>query len=83
MSTTTNKVNIGLSFLDDTSRTVSFNNVRQEEIPNISTRVKAINASMSNAFKDTFRSAGGAQVAHIGKAQLVTTTEEMIYNAAN
>ena len=83
MSSTTNKVNIGLSFLDDTSRTISFDKVRQEEIPNISTRVKAINANMSDAFKDTFRSAGGAQVAHIGKAQLITTEEEMIYNATN
>lgn len=80
-TTTTNKVNIMLSYADASSRTISFNNVRQEEILNISTRVQAINANMSEAFKTTFRSADNAPVTNIGKAQLVRTTEEMIYRA--
>lgn len=81
MSTRTNKVNIGLTFADSSSKTISFENVRQTEIPNISTRVQAINANMSDAFKRTFVTAEGAPVIAIGKAQLVTTEEEVIYNA--
>lgn len=80
-STTTNKVNIMLSYGDASSRTVSFNNVREEEIQHIGERVQAINANMSDAFKTTFRSADNAPVASIGKAQLITTEEEMIYHA--
>lgn len=79
-STTTTKVNIGLTYADSTSRTVSFDNVREEQIPNISTRVQAINANMSDAFKRTFVSAEGSPVIAIGKAQVVTTEEEMIYS---
>ena len=80
-TTTTNKVNIMLSYGDATSRTVSFNKVKEEEIPNISARVQAINANMSDAFKTTFRSTDGSPVASIGKAQLITTEEEVIYSA--
>lgn len=81
MSTTTNKINIGLTYADSTSRTVSFTKVRQSEIPNISARVQAINANMSNAFKDTFVNEDGSHVVAIGKAQLITTEEEVIYSA--
>lgn len=80
-TTTTNKVNITLSYEDASSRTLSFTNVKQSEIPNISTRVQDINANMSDAFKTTFRSADNSPVAAIGKAQLITTEEEVIYRA--
>lgn len=81
MSTTTNIVNIGLTFADSSSRNISFTNVRETEIPNISTRVQAINANMSDAFKRTFVTSEGSPVVAIGKAQLVTVEEELIYNA--
>ncbi len=80
-TTTTNQVNIKLLYADNTSRTVNFSRVKQTEIPNISSRVQAINANMSDAFKTTFRSADNAQCVAIGKAQLVTTEEEVIYSA--
>lgn len=81
MLTITNKVNIGLTYADSTSKTVSFDKVREEEIPNIRARVQAINANMSDAFKDTFINEDGSHVVAIGKAQMVTTEEEVIYNA--
>lgn len=80
-TTTTNKVNIGLTFADSSSKTIVFDRVKETEIPNISTRVQAINANMSNAFKRTFVNADGSPVIAIGKAQLITTEEEVIYNA--
>lgn len=80
MSTTTLKVNIGLTFTDGTTKTVGMDNVLESEMPNISDRVKAINANMSDAFKSTFTTETGAQVAAIGKAQTVITEEEVVYS---
>lgn len=80
MSTTTNKVNIGLTFADSSSKTIAFDKVKETEIPNISTRVQAINANMSDAFKRTFVNEDGSPVIAIGKAQLITTEEEVIYS---
>lgn len=80
-TTTTNKVNLTISYEDASSRTVSFNNVKQTEILNIASRVQAVNANMSDAFKTTFRSADNSPANAIGKAQLITTEEEVIYSA--
>ena len=81
MSTTTHKVNIRLTFGDSSTRTISFTNVKAQELLNISSRVQAINNNMSNAFKQTFVNNDGSHVVAIGKAQLVTTEEEVIYSA--
>lgn len=80
-TTTTNKVNIMLTYGDSSSRTITFDKVKQAEILNISSRVKAINDNMSDAFKTTFRSSDNSPVVAIGKAQLVTTEEDVIYSA--
>lgn len=81
-TTTTNRVNIGITFADSTSKTIAFENVKETEIPNIATRVQAINANMSDAFKQTFVNSDGAHAITIGKAQLITTEEEVIYSAS-
>lgn len=81
MSTTTNKVNIGLTFADSSSKTISFEKVKDEEITNIASRVQAINENMSDTFKRTFVTSEGSPVIAIGKAQLIITEEEVIYNA--
>lgn len=80
MSTTTNKVNITLAYTDATTKTISFDNVRAQAIGDIATRVQAINNNMSDAFKQTFLSADGATCSSIGKAQVIQTTEEVIYS---
>lgn len=82
MSTTTNKVNITLAYADASTKTISFDNVRAQAIGDIATRVQAINNNMSDAFKQTFLSADGATCSSIGKAQVIQTTEEVIYNAS-
>lgn len=81
MSTTNNKVNITLAYADASTKTLSFEDVRAEVIPDIATRVQAINNNMSDAFKNTFLSADGAVCSTIGKAQIIQTTEEVIYSA--
>lgn len=81
MSTTTHKVNIGLNFADSSTKTVAFTNVKAQELLNISSRVQAINNNMSDAFKQTFVNNDGSHVVAIGKAQLVTTVEDVIYSA--
>lgn len=80
MSTTTNKVNITLAYADATTKTITFDNVRAQAIGDIATRVQAINNNMSDAFKQTFLSADGATCSSIGKAQVIQTTEEVIYS---
>lgn len=81
MSTFTTKINLGLTMADSSSKTVSFDRVKNEEIPNIRTRVQAINANMSDAFKATFVNEEGSHVIAIGQAQIITTEEEVIYSA--
>lgn len=77
---TTYKVNIGLTFEDGTTKTIGMDDVLEEEIPNVRNRIKAINANMSNAFKNTFTNETGSRVSTIGKAQTVATEEEVIYS---
>lgn len=84
MSTTTSKVNLTLTHTDATSRTITFNDVPNTRTTiQIADAVNSINANMSDAFKHTFLSANGAPCNLIGKAQLITTEEEVIYNASN
>lgn len=80
-TTTTTKVNVGLTYADSSSRTITFEKVATEQISNVATRIQAINANMSDAFKATFVSATGSPVITIGKAQVITTEEELIYSA--
>lgn len=77
---TTYKANIGLTFADGSTKTIGMDGVLEEQIPNISTRAKAINANMSDAFKRTFTNENNSPVVKIGKLQSVATEEEVIYS---
>lgn len=79
---TSNKVNIGLTFADGTTKTIGLDGVKDTEIPSIRNRVQAINANMSDAFKTTFTNETGSAVVAIGKSQLITTEEEVIYDVS-
>jgi len=78
----TNKVNITLSYGGASTRTVSFNNVPDTRtLVQIGQAAASINNNMSDFFKQTFLSVNGAQCTSIGKVQVITTEEEMIYSA--
>lgn len=79
MSTTNNAL-ITLNYEDNSTRNVTFKNVDASEIQYMADRVKAINANMSANFRGTFISDNGAAVRSIGKAQVIRTTEEVIYS---
>lgn len=79
---TTYNVIITLAFADATDRNITFRGVEAEEISNVKAKVKAINASYPANMARTFVSAIGAQSTMISKAQIVTTTEEVIYSAS-
>lgn len=79
MSTTNNAL-ITLNYEDNSTRNVTFKNIDVSEIQYMADRVKAINANMSANFRGTFISDNGAAVRSIGKAQVIRTTEEVIYS---
>lgn len=82
MSTTVRSVKLKLVYSDATTQTITFNDVDSSVLPNVKAKVKAINAYMPPAFAYTFVSKNGAPCTMISQAQLVFTTEEVIYNAS-
>lgn len=82
MVETTNNVAITIAFLDATSRKITFRGVDDNEIANIKTRVKAINASYPQEMSKTFVSAIGAQSTMISQVQIIHIEEEVIYSAS-
>lgn len=78
---TTNQVNITLAYEDASARTYNFKGVLLEELENVGTRARAVNANMPANFKNTFLSNSGAKAMQISKVQLISQEEEVIYNA--
>lgn len=79
MSTKTNAM-LTLNYEDNSTRNITFKDIDVSEMQYIADRVKAINANMSANFRGTFISDNGAVVRSIGKAQVIRTTEEVIYS---
>lgn len=81
MSTSSKQIKLTLTHADATSRTVTIPNVSNTRtVIQIADAVSSINNNMSDAFKQTFLSVNGAQCTSIGKAQVIDTEEEVIYN---
>lgn len=95
MSSTLIEVKITPVYNDMTTRTYTLPNVDMNELANVKTRVKKINAALGGDTSDTlasayaadmrktFVSAGGASMSSINKAQIVITEEEEIYSYGN
>lgn len=79
MSTKTNAM-LTLNYEDNSTRNVTFKDIDVSEMQYMADRVKAINDNMSANFKGTFISDNGAAVRSISKAQVIRTTEEVIYS---
>lgn len=79
MSSIKNEVKLQINYEDNTSRTVTFEHVKQSAATNIAQRVASLNANPSAEFRTTFRSDNNARATGIGKAQFIQTEEEVIY----
>jgi len=79
MSTKTNAM-LTLNYEDNSTRNVTFKDIDVSEMQYMADRVKAINNNMSANFRGTFISDNGAAVRSISKAQVIRTTEEVIYS---
>ena len=79
MSTTQTEVKLSIVYQDATTRTITFQNVTDQAQLSIADKVQSLNAAPSAAFQTTFRSSNNALATSIGKAQIITTEEEVIY----
>lgn len=83
MSTYKNNVTVTLIFDDDSTRSYTFENVADNDLPNVKAVVKAINKNENNqyaAFYSTFISNDGAAVTGIDAARIVSIEEEVLYS---
>jgi len=83
VSTLKNNVTVTLLYQDGDSRSYTFENVADNDLPNVKDVVKAINKNENNqyaAFYSTFISPDGAAVEKIEAARIVSTEEEVLYS---
>lgn len=79
MSTISNEVRLSIAYQDATSRTITFSKITEQAQLTIADKVQSLNAAPSAAFQTTFRSVNNAPATGIGKAQIITTEEDIIY----
>jgi len=84
--TTTRQAILTLAFMDATDRKFKFNGIDAENVDAIKSKVTAINIGLASGqmpyFAQTFVSDTGAECIMISGAQVITTEEEVIYNAS-
>lgn len=83
MSSLTNNVIITLLFEDDSTRNITFENVADEDLLSVRTKIQAINANSNNEyanFYQTFISDDGEPVIKIESCKIVNIEEEVIYS---
>ena len=83
MSSLTNNVIVTLLFEDDSTRNITFENVADEDLLSVRTKIQSINANANNEyanFYQTFISDDGDPVIKIESAKIVQIEEEVIYS---
>lgn len=83
MSSQTNDVIVTLLFNDDSTRNIVFENVADEDLQSVKSKIQSINANANNEFANfyqTFISDDGEPVVKIESCKIVTTKEEVIYS---
>ena len=83
MSSQTNDVIVTLLFNDDSKRNIVFDNVADEDLQSVKSKIQSINANVNNEFANfyqTFISDDGEPVVKIESCKIVTTKEEVIYS---
>lgn len=85
MSTVTNKIKLTAIYTDYEERTINIpNKYGFEDYASIKSAIANFNAaaaSIGSSVNQTFVSNGGASIARIKAAEIVETTEEVIYSA--
>ena len=84
-TTTTNKIKLTAIYTDYEERTFNIpNNWQPEDYASIKSAIANFNtaaASIGSSVNQTFVSNGGASIARIKAAEVIETTEEVIYSA--
>ena len=83
MSSQTNNVVITLLFEDDSTRNITFEGVDEDDLIDVKSKIRAINANANNEyanFYQTFISDDGEPVLKIESAKIVSIEEEVIYS---
>lgn len=75
----TNSVKIGLLYEDGTTRSYTFDGVEDSVLPDVTAKIKAINADSNDNFHQTFVSNDGSRVLRIGSGTITSTEETVIY----
>ncbi|MBQ4403671.1 MAG: hypothetical protein II857_04610 [Selenomonadaceae bacterium] len=83
MSSLTNNVVLTLLFNDDSTRNITFENVANDDLTAVKSKIQAINANVNNEyanFYQTFISDDGEPVVKIESCKIVSIEEEVIYS---
>ena len=83
MSSLTNNVVLTLLFEDDSTRNITFEGVDEDDLIDVKSKIRAINANANNEyanFYQTFISDDGEPVLKIESAKIVSIEEEVIYS---
>lgn len=76
----TNTVKITLGFDDSTTEYFTVENVYDEDLADVGTKAKALNADYPDDLKELFVSAGGASSTRIAAVSYTETTEDILFN---
>ncbi len=79
MADVVTSVRVGLLYQDGTTRNYTFEGVADSVLPDVVTKIKAINAAPSSPFHQTFVSNSGSPVLRIGSGQITSAEEIVIY----
>lgn len=76
----TNTAKVTLGFDDSTTDYFTIENVDDEDLADIGTKAKALNANYPNDLKTLFVSTGGASSTRIAAVSYTETTEEVLFD---
>ena len=83
MSSFKNDVVVTLLFDDNSKRNYTFEDVAQEDLASVKSKIQSINANTNNEFANfyqTFVSDDGEPIVKIESCKIVMTQEEVIYS---
>lgn len=83
MSSLTNNIMITLLYNDGDTRNITFENVADNDLPAVKSKIQAINANANDEYANfyaTFVSDDGKPVTKIESCKIVSIEEEVIYS---
>lgn len=83
MSSHKNNVIVGLLYEDSSTHSYTFEDVADNDLPAIKSKIKTINANANNEYENfykTFVSSDGEAVLKIESCKIVSVEEEVVYS---